>query len=239
MVGAERGMIEVRPADERGHNRYDWLNSYHSFSFGEYYDPRHMGVSGLRVINDDVIAPGGGFPTHGHRDMEIVTYVLSGVLQHRDSMGNGSVIRPGDVQLMSAGNGLRHSEYNASNEVPVHLLQIWLQPNRQGVQPAYRQKHFEPEMRRARLQLLVSPDGRDGSIQSHQDGFLYGTLLDLGETLEHRLASGRCAYMHVAKGAVRVNGRRLGEGDGASIGEQAEVGIEGLGKAEVLLFDLP
>jgi quercetin 2,3-dioxygenase len=164
-------MRNLRLSGDRGRAQLGWLDSYHSFSFADYYDPRHMGVSNLRVINEDRIAPGGGFPTHGHKDMEIVTYVLEGALEHKDSMGNGSVIRPGDVQYMSAGTGVRHSEYNASDSEPVHLLQIWLMPNRLGVTPRYDQRHFSREERRGRLALVVSPDGRDGSIATHQDGF--------------------------------------------------------------------
>jgi redox-sensitive bicupin YhaK (pirin superfamily) len=232
-------MITVRHAAERGHTRTDWLNSYHSFSFGEYYDPRHIGVSILRVINDDTVMPGKGFGTHGHRDMEIVSYVLSGALAHRDSMGNESLIRPGDVQRMSAGTGIQHSEYNPSAEEPVHFLQIWLQPNRQGVAPGYAQKHFPVEERRGRLRLLVSPDGRDGSISSHQDGLLYGTLLDATESVKHQLSPGRRGYVHVARGSVVANGQGLRTGDGARIENEATIAIEGIEGAEVLLFDLP
>lgn len=232
-------MITVRHAAERGHTQNDWLDSYHSFSFGEYYDPRHMGVSILRVINDDTVIPGKGFGTHGHRDMEIVSYVLSGALAHRDSMGNESLIRPGDVQRMSAGTGVQHSEYNPSAEEPVHFLQIWLQPNRQGVAPGYAQKHFPAEERRGRLRLLVSPDGRDGSIGAHQDGLLYGTLLEAGESVKYELGPGRRGYVHVARGSVVVNGQALRVGDGARIENEATIAIEGIAGAEVLLFDLP
>lgn len=232
-------MITVRSSAERGHVRHDWLDTYHTFSFGSYYDPEHMGFSNLRVINDDTVAPGGGFATHGHRDMEIVTYVLSGALEHRDSMGNGSVIRPGDVQHMSAGTGVLHSEYNPSDSEPVHLLQIWLEPNRTGVAPAYAQRHFADAERRGRLRLLVSPDGRAGSIRAHQDGFLYATVLEQGEAVTHDLAPGRRAYVHVARGGATVNGRPLGAGDGARIEDDAEVRIGAPDRAEVLLFDLP
>jgi redox-sensitive bicupin YhaK (pirin superfamily) len=204
-----------------------------------YYDPAHMGVSTLRVINDDTVMPGQGFGTHGHQDMEIVSYVLDGALEHKDSMGNGSVIRPGDIQRMSAGTGVRHSEYNPSQTQPVHFLQIWLVPNRAGVEPGYDQKHFPLEDRRGRLVLLVSPDGRDGSLSAHQDGLLYSALLEAGEAVEHPLAAGRRACVHVARGRVAVNRTPLGSGDGATLAGVDHVHLEGLGSAEVLLFDLP
>jgi len=232
-------MTTLRPSTARGHANHGWLDSYHTFSFANYYDPAHMGVSNLRVINDDTVMPGQGFGTHGHQDMEIVSYVLDGALEHKDSMGNGSVIRPGDLQRMSAGTGVRHSEYNPSPTEPVHFLQIWLVPNRTGVQPGYEQKHFPLEDRRGRLVLLVSPDGRDGSLSAHQDGRLYGTLLEAGETVEHPLAAGRRAYVHVARGSIAVNGTPLGSGDGATLESVNHVYLEGLGHAEVLLFDLP
>lgn len=232
-------MTTFRPATERGHANHGWLDSYHTFSFANYYDPAHMGVPNLRVINDDTVMPGEGFGAHGHQDMEIVSYVLDGALEHKDSMGNGSVIRPGDIQRMSAGTGVRHSEYNPSATEPVHFLQIWLVPNRAGVAPGYEQKHFPLEDRRGRLVLLVSPDGRDGSLAAHQDGLLYGTLLEAGESVEHPLASGRRAYVHVARGQVAVNGTPLGSGDGATLDDVDHVHLEGLGHAEVLLFDLP
>ncbi len=232
-------MFEIRPAAARGHVSLGWLDSHHTFSFGEYHDPRFVGTSVLRVINDDVIAPGGGFPTHGHKDMEIVTYVLAGELAHRDSMGNGSVIRPGEVQHMSAGTGVRHSEMNPSADTPVHLLQIWLLPNTRGVTPAYHQHRFPLEERRGRLALLVSPDGREGSIAAHQDGFLYGTLLEAGQTVTHPLAAGRRAYIHVARGSLRVEDQTLEGGDGAFAADLAGLGLEGVDAAEVLLFDLP
>ncbi len=232
-------MLAMRRAQERGHANHGWLNSYHTFSFGGYHDPRHMGFSNLRVINDDTVAPGGGFGTHGHSDMEIISYVLHGALEHKDSMGNGSVIRPGDVQRMSAGTGVTHSEYNPSPEEPVHFLQIWLQPNRRGVAPGYDQRYFSPEDRRGRLVLLVSPDGRDGSLASHQDALLFGTLLDAGAQVSHSLATDRRAYVHVARGSARVNGEVLGGGDGAAIEGAGEVHLDGVDAAEVLLFDLP
>jgi hypothetical protein len=232
-------MITIRPAAERGHASHGWLDSYHSFSFGDYYDPAHMGISTLRVINDDTVAPGGGFPPHGHRDMEIVSYVLDGALEHRDSLGNGSVIRPGDVQRMSAGTGVRHSEYNPSAREPVHFLQIWLKPNRMGVEPGYAQQHFPVEVRRNRLALLVSPDGRVGSIRAHQDALLYGALVESGHGLEHDVAADRIGYLHLARGEARVNGIRLGTGDGARLGSGQPIEIEGIDGAELLLFDLP
>jgi redox-sensitive bicupin YhaK (pirin superfamily) len=231
-------MIDLRLSNERGHDRVDWLESYHSFSFADYYDPRHMGVSNLRVINEDFIAPGGGFPPHGHKDMEIVTYVLAGALEHKDSMGNGSVIRPGDVQYMSAGTGVRHSEFNASDTEPVHLLQIWLLPSRSGVAPSYDQRHVSVEERRGRLALMVSPDGRGGSIATHQTGLLYATLLDAGQSVVHPVDAARQAYVHVAEGEVRVNGTDLGRGDALRVQHEPEVHIEGAADAEVLVFDL-
>ncbi|MCP5421040.1 MAG: pirin family protein [Gammaproteobacteria bacterium] len=232
-------MITIRNAEERGHVRYDWLDTYHTFSFGEYYDPRHMGISNLRVINDDTIAPSGGFPTHGHRDMEIITYVLSGALEHKDSLGNGSVIRPGDVQRMSAGTGILHSEFNPSATEPLHLLQIWLQPNRSGVRPGYEQKFFSAEEKRGRFKLLASPDGRDGSLTAHQDASLSSVVLESGEAADYALAMGRQAYVQVARGTVSINGQTLKTGDGAWVANEPQVRIEGLADAEVLLFDLP
>ncbi len=232
-------MNALRRAEERGHADHGWLNSYHTFSFGGYYDPSHMGFANLRVINDDTVAPGSGFGSHGHSDMEIISYVLDGALEHKDSMGNGSVIRPGDVQRMSAGTGVTHSEYNPSPDEPVHFLQIWLQPNVLGVEPGYLQKHFSPEDRRGRLVLLVSPDGRDGSISSYQDGLLYGTLLGAQERLEHRLEAGRRAYVHVARGRAKVNGETLNGGDGVAIENQQRLNFEAGTPAEILVFDLP
>lgn len=232
-------MISIRPAAERGHANHGWLDSYHTFSFSSYYDPAHMGISNLRVINDDRIAPRGGFPTHGHEDMEIVTYVMQGALEHKDSMGNGSIIRAGDVQHMSAGTGVRHSEYNPCADEPVHLLQIWLLPNKKGVEPSYAQQHFTDEARRNRLALLVSPDGRAGSVRAHQDALLYGTRLNDGSTVAHQPGAGRQTYVHLARGAARVNGELLRDGDAAHIGTGESVRIEGVDGAEALLFDLP
>jgi redox-sensitive bicupin YhaK (pirin superfamily) len=232
-------MTQIRRANERGRSQLDWLDSWHSFSFADYHDPNHMGVSNLRVINDDTVAPTGGFATHGHRDMEIVTYVLDGALEHKDSMGNGSVIRPGDVQRMSAGSGVRHSEYNPSPDQPVRLLQIWLTPNQLAVTPSYEQKHFPEAERRGRLRLLVSPDGRDGSVASHQDALLYGSLLAAGEQTEMELGAGRTGYILIAKGRALVNGESLGEGDAISIEGQTRIGLQGVDQTELLVFDLP
>jgi redox-sensitive bicupin YhaK (pirin superfamily) len=232
-------MFAIRHASERGHANHGWLDSYHTFSFASYYDPKHMGFSNLRVINDDTVAPGGGFATQGHTDLLIISYVLEGALEHEDSMGNGSVIRPGDVQRMSAGTGVRHSEYNHSSAEPVHFLQIWLQPNKRGTEPAYDQQHFPVEQRRGRLVLFVSPDGRFGSIATHQDALLYGSLLEAGDMLEHPLEPGRRAYIHAARGQLKVNGQTLNQGDGLAVEDQPVLRFEGIEAAEVLLFDLP
>jgi redox-sensitive bicupin YhaK (pirin superfamily) len=232
-------MLAMRKADDRGHANHGWLDSYHTFSFGAYYDPQHMGISNLRVINDDTVAPGGGFAEHGHTDMEIISYVLDGALEHKDSMGNGSVIRPGDVQRMSAGTGVTHSEYNHSASEPVHFLQIWLQPNAHGVEPAYDQKHFPIEDRRGRWVLLVSPDGRDGSIATHQDALLFGTLLASGESLDYRFDDDREGYLHVARGRLRVDDVTLSQGDGLKVRKQKLLALEGTEDTEILLFDLP
>jgi redox-sensitive bicupin YhaK (pirin superfamily) len=232
-------MLKIRKAEDRGHANHGWLDSYHTFSFGSYYDPRHMGISNLRVINDDTVAPGGGFATHGHNDMEIISYVLEGALEHKDSMGNGSVIRPGDVQRMSAGTGVTHSEYNHSKSESVHFLQIWLQPNALGVEPSYDQRHFPVEDRRGRWELLVSPDGRNGSIATYQDALMFGTLLMPGETLEYRFDADRRGYLHLARGQLRVGNVTLNQGDGLAIPLQELLELEGIEAAEVLLFDLP
>ena len=231
--------LEVRRAYERGHANHGWLDSYHTFSFANYYDPSFMGIGNLRVINDDTVAAGAGFGTHGHRDMEIVSYVLDGALEHKDSMGNGSVIRPGDVQRMSAGTGVTHSEFNHSHEHPVHFLQIWLQPNTRGVAPGYDQKHFPVEQRRGRWVLLVSPDGRDGSIASNQDALLYSTLIAPGESLKLRLDPDRRGYLHLARGRLSVGDTSLNSGDGLALPQQGELTLKGIDDSEVLLFDLP
>ena len=232
-------MITLRPHDRRGHADHGWLNSWHTFSFADYYEPQEMGWSVLRVINDDSVAPGGGFPTHGHQDMEIVSYVLDGALAHQDSLGTGSVIRPGDVQRMSAGRGIRHSEFNASDAEPVHFLQIWLLPVERGIAPGYEQKYFAPETKRNRLCLVASSDGRDGSVTLHQDASLYAGLLSPGATVAYDLAPGRKAYLHLARGKMRLNGQPLVSGDGAKIADETRLELIGEDEAEVLLFDLP
>ena len=232
-------MFAMRKAGDRGHANHGWLDSYHSFSFGSYYDPQHMGVSNLRVINDDTVAPGGGFAEHGHENMEIISYVLEGALEHKDSIGNGSVIRPGDVQRMSAGTGVTHSEYNHSSAEPVHFLQIWLQPNARGIEPAYDQKHFPIEDRRGRWVLLVSPDGRDGSIATHQDALLFGSLLAPGESLDYRFAADRQGYLHLARGRLQVGQVTLEQGDGLPVRQRELLALQGIEQAEILLFDLP
>jgi len=233
-------MIALRPATERGHADHGWLNTYHSFSFADYYDPRHMGFRALRVINEDWVQPGRGFGTHGHQDMEIITYVLEGALSHKDSMGNASAIRPGEVQRMSAGTGVRHSEYNPSPAEPVHLLQIWIQPNQQGLEPSYEQKTFSYQEKLGKLRLVASEDGRDGSVRIHQDASLYATILTKQASVLHQLEPDRHAYVHVASGSVLLNGKPLRAGDGAALTSEK---IELLGTnddepAEVLLFDL-
>jgi len=231
-------MLTIRKAQDRGHANHGWLDSHHTFSFADYHDPRHMGFRGLRVINDDTVAPAGGFGTHGHRDMEIVSYVLSGALEHKDSMGTGAVIKPGDVQRMSAGTGVRHSEYNASRTEPVHFLQIWILPAKQGIAPGYEQKAFTDAEKRGRLRLVASSDGREGSVQIHADADVYATLLGAGERVSHAVRAGRGAWVHVARGAARVNGVALTAGDGASLDEAGELALEGTADAEILVFDL-
>ncbi len=230
-------MMYVRKANERGHFDLGWLDTYHTFSFDQYYDPQFMGFRSLRVINEDRVRGGGGFPTHPHRDMEIVTYVLEGALEHRDSMGNGSVIRPGEVQRMSAGTGITHSERNPSPSEPVHLLQIWIRPEQRGLDPSYEQKNYPAEEKRGRLRLIASRDGREGSVRIHQDADVYAALLN-GEELLFPLRAGRGAWVQVARGTVAVNGQDVGPGDGVAIAEEDMVSL-GLGKeAEILLFDL-
>ncbi len=232
-------MIAIRRSDERGHADHGWLDTWHTFSFADYYDPRFMGFSELRVINEDRVAPGTGFPTHAHRDMEIVTYVLEGALEHRDSLGTGSVIRPGEVQRMSAGTGVRHSEYNASKTEPVHLLQIWIEPSAPGVAPSYEQKTIPDADKRGRLRLIASPDGRDGSVTIHQDARIYASVLDAGDKVEHAAAPGRRLWLQIARGAVTANGQWLGQGDGAAIVDERALIIAGVEPAEIILFDLP
>ena len=231
-------MLELRLAAERGLSNLGWLHSHHTFSFGSYYDQEHVGFSDLLVINDDRVRPGRGFDTHGHRDMEIFSYVLEGALEHKDSMGNGSVIRPGDVQMMSAGTGIRHSEYNASRQEPVHFLQIWIVADRQGVTPRYQQQHFAAAEKRARLRLIISPDGADGSLFVYQDTRVYAGLFNGEEQQRLVLPQDRYAYLHVARGALTVNGERLSEGDGARLRGVRELDFSQGDQAEVLVFDL-
>jgi quercetin 2,3-dioxygenase len=228
----------LRRASERGHADHGWLDSFHTFSFADYHDPAHMGFRALRVINDDTVAPGRGFGPHPHRDMEILSYVLDGALAHRDSTGTGSVIRPGDVQRMSAGTGVVHSELNPSQTEPVHFLQIWLIPSQRGIAPGYEQRTFPAAARTGRLRLVASPDGRDDSLTIHTDASVYAGVLGAGETAELPLAPGRHAWIHVARGAARVNGHDLRAGDGLALGEEPRVQLEGLDRGEVLVFDL-
>jgi len=231
-------MIAIRKSEERGHADHGWLDTRFTFSFAEYFDPKYVEFRTLRVMNDDHVAGGGGFPTHPHRDMEIVTYVLDGALAHKDSMGNGSTIKPGDVQYMSAGTGVAHSEFNASKTEPVHLYQIWMFPDKNGYKPAYDQKHFSEEDKRGQLRLLASPDGREGSVKIRQDNELYATVLGAGEKAKHELKPERHAYVQVARGSVTLNGRKLEAGDGAAVSEEKSLELAGVEKAEVLLFDL-
>ena len=231
-------MINVRSAAERGTANFGWLDSRHTFSFGEYYNPKQMGFGPLRVINEDRVSPGQGFGTHGHRDMEIISYVLEGALEHKDSMGNGSVIKPGDLQYMSAGTGVAHSEFNASKTEPVHLYQIWMLPEKQGLKPAYDQKNFSEAEKRGKLRLVASPDGREGSVKLRQDNELYATVLGAGETVKHELKKDRHAYVQVARGSIKLNGKLLETGDGAAISAEKAVELTGVEDAEVLLFDL-
>jgi hypothetical protein len=229
---------EIRRGTARGFADHGWLRSFHSFSFADYHDPRHMGFGPLRVINEDRVAPGTGFGTHGHRDMEIISYVLEGALAHRDSMGNGSTIVPGDVQRMSAGRGVQHSEYNHDQSGVTHFLQIWIEPAVRGIAPGYEQRNFPAAEKRGRLRLIASPDGAEGSVTIHQDARVYAALVDGAERVAHRLAPGRRAYVHVARGAATVNGQPLEAGD-ALKSDQAEIVIERGAAGEILLFDLP
>jgi len=231
-------MFEIRKSTDRGHANHGWLDSYHSFSFGEYHDEQHMGFGPLRVINEDRVNAGGGFGTHGHRDMEIISYVLDGELAHKDSMGTGSVIRPGDVQRMSAGSGVRHSEFNHAKDQTTHFLQIWIQPNVTGIPPSYEEKNFTAEEKRGRLRLIASSDGEDGSVLIHQDAKLYAGLFDGTETALLNIAAGRLAYVHVARGTVTVNGVTLKNGDALKVSDTATIEIGNGQAAEVLVFDL-
>lgn len=231
-------MIIHRKANERGHADFGWLDSHHSFSFGQYHDPNHMGFGALRVINDDRVTGGAGFDTHSHKDMEIVSYVLDGALAHRNSLGSGSVIRPGDVQVMSAGTGVRHSEFNASKTDPVHFLQIWIIPEKQGLKPAYAEKHFPEAERLGRLRLIASPDGRDGSLTIRQDASILAAVLEEGSELVHPLAEGRRTWLQAAKGSLDVNGHNVMEGDGLAIVKEESLAIKAASRSEILLFDL-
>jgi redox-sensitive bicupin YhaK (pirin superfamily) len=228
----------IRRANERGHADHGWLNSFHTFSFADYYDPKFMGFRSLRVINEDRVEPSKGFGTHGHKDMEIISYVLEGTLSHKDSMGTNGIIKPGDVQRMSAGTGVRHSEFNGSNDELVHFLQIWIVPDKANHAPGYEQKNFADTEKRGRLRLVASPDGRDGSVSIHQNAKLYAGLFDGSESASFDLAAGRHAWIHVAKGQVKVNGEILKAGDAAAIDNAGKIEISGGEKAEVLLFDL-
>lgn len=231
-------MIEIRRSNERGGGDFGWLKTHHTFSFDTYRDPRFMGFRSLRVINEDWVQAGNGFPMHPHRDMEIITYLLEGALEHKDSLGNGSIIRPGDGQRMSAGTGVRHSEANGSQTDAAHLLQIWILPDRNGHQPGYEQKSFPEAEKRGKLRLIAGPDGKDGSVTIHQDARLYVSLLEPGQEVKHELAEGRYAWLQVAKGSVELNGKNLNQGDGAAVSEERQLVVKGNSDAEVLLFDL-
>ena len=232
-------MLQVRASAARGSANHGWLQSQHTFSFGDYRDPAHTGFGPLLVINEDRVAPGQGFGTHGHRDMEILSYVLDGALEHKDSMGTGSVLHYGDVQRMSAGSGVRHSEFNGSSSAPVHFLQIWIAPNVNGIAPGYEEKHFAPESKQGQLRLIASNDGRDGSVLIHQDAAIYAAILGPGDQLEHALALGRTGYVHVIRGQVTVNGTALGGGDALNLTAEAAITLGQAEDAEVLVFDLP
>jgi len=230
--------LALRKSEDRGKANFGWLDSRHSFSFGHYHDPAHMGFGPLRVINEDKVAPGGGFPTHPHSNMEIISYVLEGALEHKDSIGTGSVIRPGDVQRMTAGSGVRHSEFNASKTDPVHFLQIWVIPEKQGLKPSYEQKSFSVEQKRGRLRLIGSRDGREGSVTIHQDVDLYATVLKAGEAVTHTIGDGRGAWVQVVRGAATLNETRLEAGDGVAVSRSGTLTLAGAGDTEVLLFDM-
>lgn len=231
-------MMTVRRSNERGHANHGWLDSHHTFSFADYYDPEHMGFRALRVINEDRVAPGQGFGRHGHRDMEIISYVLEGGLEHKDSMGTGAVIKPGDVQRMSAGSGVMHSEFNASKKDAVHFLQIWIQPDQRGIAPSYEQKTFAAADKAGILRRVASADGADGSVKIHADATLYAGIFAAGQTAEHTLAPGRHAWIHVARGTARVNGTELAAGDALALSDERTVRVEGVDAGEVLVFDL-
>lgn len=232
-------MMELRASDARGRADHGWLTARHSFSFGDYADPMHMGFGPLRVINEDRIAPGSGFGTHGHKDMEIITYVLEGELAHEDSMGNGSVIRPGDVQRMSAGRGVRHSEFNHAEGLETHLLQIWIEPDQKGIPPGYEEQHVPRSQKEGRLRLIASPEGGDGAVKIHQDARLYVGLFDGAQAADLTIAQGRLAYVHMARGSASVNGQALTAGDALKMHDEAELHIRAGNGAEILVFDLP
>jgi redox-sensitive bicupin YhaK (pirin superfamily) len=231
-------MINLRPARERGHADHGWLDSHHTFSFSDYHDPRHMGFRALRVINEDRVAPGRGFGTHPHRDMEIISYVIEGALEHKDSMGTGSVIRPGDVQRMTAGTGVLHSEYNASPSAPVHFLQIWILPEKARLSPSYEQKAFSEDERRGRLRVIAARDAADGAVTVHQDVTVYAAILAPGEVVRHPLAAGRHAWVQMVRGAADLGGHALAAGDGAAVSDEAELVLRANEPSELLLFDL-
>jgi quercetin 2,3-dioxygenase len=232
-------MTQIRRSNERGYANHGWLKSFHTFSFADYFDPEHVQVGPLRVINEDRVAAGQGFGTHGHRDMEIISYVLDGELAHKDSMGNGSTIRPGDVQRMSAGSGVRHSEFNPSSTRPVHFLQIWIQPNAQGIEPSYEEKRFSVQEKRGRLRMIASPDQTDGSVLLHQDARVYAGLFDADETATLNVEPGRTVYVHVARGTVTANGTVLNAGDAVTLTATEKLELNRGRQAEVLVFDLP
>jgi redox-sensitive bicupin YhaK (pirin superfamily) len=232
-------MLEIRKSEERGDADHGWLKSKHSFSFASYHDPRHAGFGPLLVINEDQVAPGQGFGAHEHRDMEIISYVLEGLLEHKDSMGNGSVLRYGDVQRLSAGSGVRHSEFNGSGSAPVHFLQIWIQPNVTGIPPSYEEKRFAPEDKQGKLRVVASCDGREGSVLIHQDAAIYASILNGADAVTHPLAAGRLGYVHVIRGRVTVNGTALNGGDALKISGEDAITLGGAEAAEVLVFDLP
>lgn len=232
-------MLQIRKSIQRGRADHGWLRSQHSFSFADYFDLEHMGFGPLRVINEDQVHAGRGFGTHSHRDMEIISYVLDGALEHKDSMGNGSVLRYGDVQRMSAGTGVAHSEYNHSSKEPLHFLQIWIEPSVKGMAPSYEEKHFDAASKQGRLRLIASPDGRDGSVLMHQDASIYASIMSGADQLQHTLATGRIAYVHVVRGQVTVNGTALSSGDALKLSDESTVTLSQAADAEVLLFDLP
>lgn len=231
-------MLTLRPSAARGAFKNDWLDSKHTFSFGEYHDPEHMGFSDLRVINEDIVAPSGGFATHPHHDMEIVTYVMEGALEHKDSLGTGSVIRPGDVQRMSAGTGIKHSEFNPSPDAPVHLLQIWILPEKKGIAPSYAQENFAAKRKPGKLTLLVSKDGRDGSLSMNQDANMQVLDLNGGQSFEYKIPKGRVGWIQMARGNATLNDQKLGQGDGAAVSDETPLTFNATEKSEILLFDL-